>query len=826
MLRRFANALVLSICALLLNARSSVAASLTVRWSPPAAERPEKISLLPVDIAVPAEVTPAQLIERWTRSIAGSQQRWDALPTGTYRIVFRSTIEPVNASPPVDLGEVVLAADDNRTVTVTLPAPPTNQAVTVQLRVSGAAQVTSVTQWRDGVRSSLSPRPRAGGVDLTAPCTAGSILVIEEPTLIGSVKLDGDCSAPIAVTLFPRASLVARVTVPAGVQLPKSGSLRCTGNIVSETPFAVIDSRVDAAVPASCQQMTFVASGFAPVALRSFDAGRIALTPGAAASFRIRSAATGDLLGGIRVTAVRAHDLGAMRRDQDIETVSVATAVSEPSGWLRLAGLPEERIVFFLFAPGRKQPQVSEPYVFRTGAETIGDDLLLQPAAMLHVMVQRPDGLGKSLKLDSVEILPRGHNHWPQRLPISGILTPAGAVLEDVPPGPWDVYATGRLDNGFAIRAATTAIEIVAGADQHVMLTIRDNVYHGRVTRAGSPVAGTINLKPSDRRSASRSAVAKVGADGTFQVLLESAGDYAVRVQRRDDGGSVALDHYIAFTDTENDIEIELPVGRIAGRVVDSAGAPVSGASVAARQQIAEPAGEAYARNAPDGRFVVESVGAGTWELVASTKTSRSEPVIVSVDDSDLSDVILRLDPVRIVRVRLTDITGVPVREAFVAPQFPLQGSLRTKGVVQHTNPDGVAEFRLSDAEQALPISLAFVTLDLRLSCAFARLDADQTFTMPPAFGELRLEGRDWERVAGSQPWLLSSSGCAVPFMGTQLERDVVIFPRLAAGTWSLVETRTPRELEQLLTGRGANLTAIQTFKVDAGNMTRVSLRQ
>lgn len=816
-------------------------ASLGLRWSAPIEPRSEKISLLPVDAALPAQMTRAEAIALWTRSITQSEPRWDGLPSGTYQIVMRSA-GASSAPPPVDLGEVILAPGEQRSVNVVLPARPANQdasAGTFRVLVRDAElenENLHITHWSGSNRTKLIPSIRrvAGGSLLTldAPCSAGSVLVLDTLGEIGSTTLDGTCGETIRVALAPRARLAARITVPSGVRLPRFALLRatnCGAGGEMELPFAIADSRVSMTVPSNCSGFSVHASGFAPVTLpaRLADVRTIALREGAAAALRIRSAATADLMAGVRITAIRVHDLPAIRKDADLESMALITAVSDASGWARMDGLPDEHVVFFLRAAGRRHAQVSEPYKLTPGTETVIDDLLLQPASNVHVTVSRPEALADSLDLSAIELRPAGHNHWPRFLAITGAITPSGTVIEDVPPGSWEVQATGRLRNGFAIRAAKTTVDVVSGADQHVTLAIRDGLYQGRVTRAGAPVAGTINLKPADRRSGRRHSVATIAADGTFLVLLEDAGEYTARVQ--ESSGGVSLNHYVAFTDPEKEVAIELPMRRITGRVVDSTGAPVSDAMVSATQQIADPGGEASARNTSDGRFVLRSVATGTWAIVASTKSGQSEPAVVSVDVSDVDDVTLLLEPIQIVKVRLTDITGAPVREAFVFAEFPQPGSLKSKSDVRSTGPDGAAEFRLSAAQQTSPANLVFATFDVRISCALRRLDADQSITLAPSFGELRLIGREWEKMRGVQSWLLSSNGCAVPFLGTSRERDItgetaIVFPRLASGTWSYLEIRTPEELAFVLTGRARTLNAIRTFTVESGKVTRVAL--
>jgi hypothetical protein len=802
------------------------------------------VSLLPVDAALPEGLTRERAAAMWTRDLA--DPRWEALPAGTYQLLLRSGTAISDERVPVGLADVVLAPGDDRTLRIALPplqAPAAKSAREVRVLVSqaSAAEELRVWQWRAGMFVALQPELEnvAGEVlvQAKAQCGGGAMLLVESNALIGALPLD-DCDATLRLALAPRATLTGQVTVPRGAALPQGGLLKVSGCPAHPAgvaiPFSLRDSQFEAATIAGCSDIALHVSGFAPQKVQrvSTDAGAtrnlgtVALAKGAAVAARVRSARDAEPQSGVHVTAVRARDLAASRNHLDADRIGIATATTDAAGWVRMTGLPEEPVVFLLKARERAFAQVSEPYELAAGEETLIDDLRLEVPSNVLVTVSIPDTIDDALELDRVELYASGHSHWPAGVPLRGELSPSGATVEDVPPGTWRVHAAGRLKNGFVIHAAQTTIEVYSGVDLNVTLNITDRLYHGRVTRGGVPVPGVLNLKPEERAAGRRAAVAQVAADGTFQVLLERDGLYSARFQESN-GGGVMLDRWITFENPEKEIAIDLPEGRITGRVVDSTGAPVPDVVVTGTRQIASPTGIIFARNTADGRFMLESVGSGTWELVAESDAGRSEPIVVAFDEGQLDSVTLLLEPTSTIAVKATDVTGGPVAGAFIAAEFP--GPRGPSHDLRTTDTTGQATFRVRRSEQATPINIAIVTPDMRLSCALRRLDTGQTIVMPSSTGEVRLVGREWRSREGVRNWLVSSAGCAVPFIGTRDEREpdggsAKVFPRLAAGTWSFVETHDQAQHVAIMTGRAAQLLPVKTFTVQPGRTTRVDL--
>jgi hypothetical protein len=815
-------------------------ATLRLQWAVPPGDRPEKVSLVPIDVTLPEHLSRAEAIETWTRPVSSRDLEWPALPSGTYQLVLRAGESVADAAPPVGLAEVVLAPGEERVVRVTLPAAEQAQAGSAEIRIliptdGGEAEHLVLSRWDRGKRTTLATRiERRGGegviVTTKAPCSGA--LLVELPDRIGVVTLDAPCGDILEVPLLRSEAITATLAAPPGAPRPVFGSLRaekCPGPVPSHTiPFAVDGSRVSTAAPAGCGERTLSVSGFAPVRVSSTqrDLGKVDLTEGAAVAFRVRSARDAEVQRGVHVTAVRAGELASLRNPLNVDDLALSTTVTDAAGWARFSGLPQERIIFLLRAPGRSHPQVTEPYAFRPGEETLLDDFLLEVPANVFVTVSMAEHLKQAVELNEVEIRPRAHNHWPAGVPIRGTLTPAGATLQDVPPGTWTVRAMGRLQNGFVFALTGETIEVAAGVDRHVTLTVTANLFHGRVVRDGAPIRGTINVRPGDETSRARAAVARLGADGEFQVLLEEKGEYAVFVQ---DAGkrSVTLGRRVTFEDPDKEVVIELPRGRIAGRVVDSTGAPVPDAVVTATQQTVELPSAVSARTSADGRFLLEGVVAGAWEALAESKSARSEPVLLSVSEGDTDGVTLVMDPVSAVKIRVVDGGGNPLRDVSVGAEFLAPGSLEPKRLGGLTRADGEVTLRLSEAQQKSPVNLVVHSMpDGRLSCAVRRLDADQTLRLPATDGEVRLVAPRWARRAGVDNWLVSSTGCAVSFRASVEEEpphaQAMVFRRLAAGTWSYVQTRTADEVSAVTTGRALRLRPIVTFNVVPGKTTRV----
>lgn len=822
--------------------RLTPGASLRVRWDAASQGHGDTLSLVPVQIAIPEGLTRDECISLWTRRVSGTSHEWTSLPAGTYRVVLRSASSVASAAPPSDLGEVILAPGDDRTVTVLMPAataPERNEKrASVSLLILDDSQPDGlvVTQWQEGLveTAATAASRNAAGLLLTAPlrCVTGSSVVVASSSLIGAGALSAPCDTTVRVPLGPRAALEGRVTAPKDHVLPNWGTVKvanCFGSAeLTEFPFRISGGRFRVDVRSDCADRSLRIGGFSPVPLASqparssIDLGTVALRPGAAAAVRVRSGADGRPLPNVRIVAVRQSDLAKLANDVNVTPAALATVSTNSAGWARMAGLPEERIVFLLHAEGRRHPQVSEPYTFAAGEESLVDDLLLEPPASLVVTLDLPERLLGAITLDTLDLHATGHNHWPERVPLRGIVTAGGGAIHDIPPGTWKLTASGRLENGFALTVGETTVDVLPGSTQTIALAVADALYRCSLRRSGSPVSGVVNLTPSGGQAGRRTAVARADEDGHFQVLLEGPGRYSLSLQESD-GSTVKLPDYVSFDDPASDVTIDLPSGRVSGRVVDAAGSPVEGMAIAATEQSVDAPKSAYARNGAEGTFSLGNLAPGRWEVVAESKSAKSEPVVITISEGhEQSGITLIVDSVGDVTVRIVDAAGGPIGAAMIVADVARRDAAASRSQVQRTAPDGSATFRLQSGEQSVPTSLVVLAPDGRITCALRRLNSDQTVTVPRQFGQLRIVRP--RRVVPPEvaEWLLSAEGCAVPFFGNlateNSEQRTTVFPKLSPGTWTYVVTRGPAERAVVATGRGSSLPPIRAFEVVSGS--------
>jgi PKD repeat protein/protocatechuate 3,4-dioxygenase beta subunit len=239
--------------------------------------------------------------------------------------------------------------------------------------------------------------------------------------------------------------------------------------------------------------------------------------------------------------------------------------------------------------------------------------------------------------------------------------------------------------------SAASFVSVTGGAitpDIDASLTTASTV-SGRVTdAAGQPLAGAWVFIQSISGSASSGAV--TGADGRYVARGLRAGTY--RVQFSHSSGGFASEYWNDQTDwsaaspvlvgiasdTPN-VDASLATGgSVSGRVTDTAGNPVSGASVSILS--ASGVGLGFATSGTDGRYVISGLGAGSyrvqfshtaggylseyWNDQSSLEAASPVEVVAGVETSNVD---ASLSSAGGISGRVTDAAGAPLSGVWVA---------------------------------------------------------------------------------------------------------------------------------------------------------------
>lgn len=154
---------------------------------------------------------------------------------------------------------------------------------------------------------------------------------------------------------------------------------------------------------------------------------------------------------------------------------------------------------------------------------------------------------------------------------------------------------------------------------------------HGRVTLDGEPMPGAvISFVPADGAGLDKLKVETLDAAGRYELQLDAPGDYLLTVQSASTPGrqnSIEFRRRVPEGE-ETRLDLELPLGRISGRVEDSHGEPVSGARVTVTMQgglvFGTVFGGHYTETATDGAGAYDSTAPCATPPVTSSRRPRS----------------------------------------------------------------------------------------------------------------------------------------------------------------------------------------------------------
>lgn len=338
-------------------------------------------------------------------------------------------------------------------------------------------------------------------------------------------------------------------------------------------------------------------------------------------------------------------------------------------------------------------------------------------------------------------------------------------VIDTVPAGAWKLLATG--DDG---SQGQLEIEIgEAGLDDAVIaLTPRSKVTGSVRNAGGEPVPGlTVTLEGAGgparnfpgmqgRRSAGAGVTA---ADGGFVVWGVDAGTYTVAVhdaagQAVEVSGAAgtppAVEAVAGLDVTEFDLQVTLPRGVIAGRVLGPEGQPMVDAWVTVRGGDSASSwggGTNTTITDTEGAFAFEGLAMGSFDVLVRGPDSETR--------GKVEDVAPNGGPVEVRLESLGEIRGVVTRGGEAVTRFALDGGRASRRTIVSDDGSFVLR-RLEPREQR-------ITVTTKTGSAFAHVDLE-----PGATVEVRLELAEW----GSAEGTLVSAVDGTPLMGITIDPD------------------------------------------------------
>ena len=483
-------------------------------------------------------------------------------------------------------------------------------------------------------------------------------------------RADGCWSASLSVATHAEAALLAIVPAsrlkmtlqpPRGERAPEAVRIRVSSVRSDEIPDALVDcdrreARWHCTVPSLELDVRVSPAGFAPVHLFGVapphDAGALALRRGGSVAGRVEVSPRGSAEG-VDVTIVPDGYGGAAQGRRAFATRT------NSRGFFHFTGLGAGR--WTVTAAREGWSPVHAEVTVEGGAEAVpARPLLLEPLAVLELAIEPrrdPDGLDWNVRLEHAP-------SWGQRFRV------AERPAKD---GLWTAKGLEAGMYIITVRNAAGAVvhqggQVVSYGAPPLPIAIDVVAVRGRVTRAGEPIAARLDFL----RAGGRKARLQSGEDGLFAGHLpnETRGGWAVKVTPAGSSASVHVrDVAVAPVDGLARVDLDLPDGRLAGKVVDESGNGLPSTLTFRRDDVRV----VEARTASDGTFSLRGLPLGAVEIQASNRLGDSEPLERTLEE-DEGDAIVIVTPSRH-RVHATVVT--PAGEPFAGALLRVLRSMR-----------------------------------------------------------------------------------------------------------------------------------------------------
>ena len=363
-------------------------------------------------------------------------------------------------------------------------------------------------------------------------------------------------------------------------------------------------------------------------------------------------------------------------------------------------------------------------------------------------------------------------------------------AVEDLAPGSYELHLglpaaqiletideDGEVDWSAAWQARQVAtVTVESGEVTRVELggAAQDASLFGLVTRGGEPVAGvSVSLQGQS------GAGGEIETDVEGRYHVDGLDPEVVQVRFRDEGAAMITER-VALTPGENVLDVELPVGSIAGTIVDTSGAPIGGVGIVV-SGVGDDGrlAQGFANADEQGLWRIEGLPGGTYRA-----SSGAAPGFFVSGAQHAAAIVsgLRLEPggavegVRLVRApvggllgTVLDADGNPASGALVYV-WDASGEL-VNGDVARTDAKGEFTFENLPASEVRVVAVRDLSVSDVSPRQTPRADVPAHVELVLGAGAL-LElvsgegraamfevrdgaGRDWSQIRGEQPWAL-----------------------------------------------------------------------
>jgi protocatechuate 3,4-dioxygenase beta subunit len=229
--------------------------------------------------------------------------------------------------------------------------------------------------------------------------------------------------------------------------------------------------------------------------------------------------------------------------------------------------------------------------------------------------------------------------------------------LEGAPSGTVRVSArTGAMFGGASKTAAPKTVELEAGGTAQVQIDFKSStVIAGKITRNNVPVANAqITFIPRGAKSQTVSS-ASADSNGHYEVSGLDDGTYSVQVVDMARLSPFATQYEVHGSDT---FDITIKTVTVRGRVVDAGDShPLNEATIDLRQSNGQSIfGGGGGSTDSDGRFTIENVAAGTYQITADKTGYGHDSRQITIGDSSPDDVQFQLSPSDGITIQAVDV--------------------------------------------------------------------------------------------------------------------------------------------------------------------------